>query len=87
MANLSVKCGAALLLSRAEPRAQIIGVDPDREVLAVARHKAAACAAMQWRVGMGDALVDSVGADSVSTVMSSLVRHHVPISRNRCTAR
>jgi ubiquinone/menaquinone biosynthesis C-methylase UbiE len=33
----------------------------------VARQKAAGRAAVQWRTGMGDALVDSVGADSADT--------------------
>jgi ubiquinone/menaquinone biosynthesis C-methylase UbiE len=67
---VDVGCGTgslALLLSRVEPRAQIIGVDPDSDVLAVARQKAAGCSAVQWRIGMGDALVDSVGADSADT--------------------
>jgi precorrin-6B methylase 2 len=73
---VDVGCGTgslALLLSRVEPRVQIIGVDPDSDVLAVARLKAAGCAAVQWRVGMGDALVDSVGVDSADTVVSSRV--------------
>jgi ubiquinone/menaquinone biosynthesis C-methylase UbiE len=83
---VDVGCGTgslALLLSRVEPRAQIIGVDPDREALAVARQKADACAAVQWRVGMGDALVDSVGADSSDTVVSSLVLHQCPVPMKR----
>jgi ubiquinone/menaquinone biosynthesis C-methylase UbiE len=83
---VDVGCGTgslALLLSRVEPRAQIIGVDPDREVLAVARHKETAGATVQWRVGMGDALVDSVGANSVDTVVSSLVLHQCPMQMKR----
>jgi ubiquinone/menaquinone biosynthesis C-methylase UbiE len=82
---VDVGCGTgslALLLNRVEPRAQIIGVDPDREVLAVARDKPAA-AAVQWRVGMGDALVDSVGADSADTIVSSLVLHQCPMPMKR----
>jgi ubiquinone/menaquinone biosynthesis C-methylase UbiE len=83
---VDVGCGTgslALLLSRVEPRAQIIGVDPDSDVLAVARQKAAGCAAVQWRVGMGDALVDSVGVDSADTVVSSLVLHQCPLPMKR----
>jgi ubiquinone/menaquinone biosynthesis C-methylase UbiE len=83
---VDVGCGTgslALLLSRVEPRAQIIGVDPDSDVLAVARQKAAGCAAVQWRVGMGDTLVDSVGADSADTVVSSLVLHQCPLPMKR----
>ena len=83
---VDVGCGTgslALLLSRVEPRAQIIGVDPDKDVLTVARKKAAGRPAVQWRVGMGDALVDSVGADSADTVVSSLVLHQCPLPMKR----
>jgi ubiquinone/menaquinone biosynthesis C-methylase UbiE len=76
-----VGCGTgslALLLNRVEPSALIIGVDPDPEVLAVAQGKAATDAAVQWRVGMGDSLVESLGASSVNTVVSSLVLHQCP---------
>ncbi len=83
---VDVGCGTgslALLLSRVEPRAQIIGVDPDSDVLAVARQKAAGGAAVQWRVGMGDTLVDTVGMDSADTVVSSLVLHQCPLPMKR----
>jgi len=83
---IDVGCGTgslALLLSRVQPTARIIGLDPDPDVLAVARQKAAADATVQWRVGMGDALVDSVGADSVDTVVSSLVLHQCPLPMKR----
>ena len=81
-----VGCGTgslALLLSRVEPGARIIGLDPDAEVLAVAQRKAAADTAVQWRVGMGDALVDSLGSSSVDTVVSSLVLHQCPLPMKR----
>ena len=82
-----VGCGTgslALLLSRVEPRADIVGLDPDPEVLALARRKAdAAGAAVQWRVCMGDALVDALGANSVDTVVSSLVFHQCPLPMKR----
>jgi SAM-dependent methyltransferase len=77
-----IGCGTgslALLLSRVEPSARIVGVDPDPEVLAVARRKATADPGVEWRVGMGDALVDSLGASSVDTVVSSLVLHQCPL--------
>jgi ubiquinone/menaquinone biosynthesis C-methylase UbiE len=83
---VDVGCGTgslALLLSRVEPRAQIIGVDPDSDVLAVARQKAAGGSAVQWRVGMGDKLVDAVGMDSADTVVSSLVLHQCPLPMKR----
>jgi ubiquinone/menaquinone biosynthesis C-methylase UbiE len=82
---VDVGCGTgslALLLSRVEPRAEIIGVDPDPDVLAVARRKPTAHA-VQWRAGMGDALVDSVGPDSADTVVSSLVLHQCPMPMKR----
>ena len=82
---VDVGCGTgslAALLNRVEPRAQIIGVDPDPDVLAVARRKVAADT-VQWRVGMGDALVESVGPDSADTVVSSLVLHQCPVPMKR----
>lgn len=78
---LDVGCGTgslAVLLSRVEPRAQLVGLDPDPEVLAVAQHKDAGTQ-VQWRVGMGDALVAAVGAESVHGVVSSLVLHQCPL--------
>jgi ubiquinone/menaquinone biosynthesis C-methylase UbiE len=84
---VDVGCGTgslALLLARVEPRARIVGLDPDPDVLAVARRKAhAADAAVRWRVGMGDALVKLLGAGSVNTVVSSLVLHQCPVSVKR----
>ncbi|MFJ6498602.1 class I SAM-dependent methyltransferase [Streptomyces virginiae] len=59
---VDVGCGTgsqALLLHRVEPAARVIGIDPDAGVLAVARRKArVAGAAVDWRQGMGDELVD-----------------------------
>ena len=82
-----VGCGTgslAVLLGRVEPHAQIIGLDPDREVLALARNKAeAAGITVDWRVSMGDALVDAVGANTVDTVVSSLVLHQCPLPMKR----
>jgi ubiquinone/menaquinone biosynthesis C-methylase UbiE len=82
-----VGCGTgslALLLARVEPRARIIGLDPDPDVLAVARRKSAeADSAVQWCVGMGDALMESLGADSVDAVMSSPVLHQCPLPMKR----
>jgi ubiquinone/menaquinone biosynthesis C-methylase UbiE len=80
---VDVGCGTgslALLLGRVEPSAQIVGLDPDPDVLEVARRKAvAADAAVQWRVSMGDALVECLGVNSVDTVVSSLVLHQCPL--------
>jgi ubiquinone/menaquinone biosynthesis C-methylase UbiE len=84
---VDVGCGTgstALVLSRIEPGARIIGVDPDEQVLAVARRKAdAAGAAVEWRTGMGDALVEAVGDGVADTVVSSLVLHQCPLAMKR----
>jgi len=82
---LDVGCGTgtlAVLLSRVEPRARIIGVDPDPDVLAVAESKAGA-SGVDWRVGMGDALGESVEAESVDAIVSSLVLHQCPTAMKR----
>jgi ubiquinone/menaquinone biosynthesis C-methylase UbiE len=82
-----VGCGTgslSVLLARVEPHARIIGLDPDREVLALARDKAdAAGVTVDWRVRMGDALVDELGVGSVDTVVSSLVLHQCPLPMKR----
>lgn len=51
---VDVGCGTgslALLLLRVEPRARLVGVDPDAEVLAIARRKARAAHAAGVSVG------------------------------------
>lgn len=84
---VDVGCGTgslALQLSRVEPRARVIGVDPDPEVLAVARRKAGdAGAAVRWQAGMGDELVPILGAEAADTVVSSLVLHQCPLAVKR----
>jgi ubiquinone/menaquinone biosynthesis C-methylase UbiE len=73
----------ALLLERVEPKAHITGVDPDRDVLETAQHKTPQGAAVRWQVGMGDALVDVIGAGAADTVVSSLVLHQCPLPMKR----
>ncbi|MFB8201152.1 class I SAM-dependent methyltransferase [Kitasatospora purpeofusca] len=91
---VDVGCGTgslAVLLNRVEPRATVIGVDPDPEALAVARRKAAAAAVeggtpggtTEWRVGMGDDVAAIVGAGTADTVVSSLVLHQCPVPMKR----
>lgn len=84
---LDVGCGTgslAILVGRTEPRARIVGLDPDPEMLAVARGKAAAAdARVRWLTGMGDTLVEAVGAESMDAVMSSLVLHQCPVAMKR----
>ncbi|MFJ8013682.1 class I SAM-dependent methyltransferase [Streptomyces sp. NPDC096339] len=83
---IDVGCGTGsttLLLERIEPRARIIGVDPDPDVLEIARDKGGAGTGVRWRVGMGDALTEVVGAESVGAVVSSLVLHQCPLPVKR----
>ncbi|CAN3978335.1 class I SAM-dependent methyltransferase [Kitasatospora purpeofusca] len=90
---VDVGCGTgslAVLLNRVEPRATVIGVDPDPEALAVARRKAAAAVAggtpggtPEWRIGMGDDVAAVVGAGTADTVVSSLVLHQCPVPMKR----
>ncbi|BBZ65740.1 hypothetical protein MINS_11690 [Mycolicibacterium insubricum] len=78
---VDVGCGTgtlALQLKRVAPAATVIGVDPDPDVLAVARTKVGA-PGVHWRAGMGDRLVELLGASSADTVVSSLVLHQCPI--------
>lgn len=84
-AILDVGCGTgslALLVARVEPQATVTGLDPDPKILAVARGKDAD-ARVRWLTGMGDALVDSVGAESMDAVTSSLVLHQCPMGVKR----
>jgi ubiquinone/menaquinone biosynthesis C-methylase UbiE len=84
-AILDVGCGTgslALLAARAQPQATVVGLDPDPEVLAVARGKDTQ-GRVRWLTGMGDALVDAVGAESMDAVMSSLVLHQCPVPVKR----
>jgi ubiquinone/menaquinone biosynthesis C-methylase UbiE len=84
---IDVGCGTgslALLLHHVQSGARIVGVDPDRQILEIARSKAeAAGAALDWRVGMGDALEDVMGAESATVLVSSLVLHQCPLAMKR----
>ncbi|XVV00307.1 class I SAM-dependent methyltransferase [Actinosynnema sp. CA-248983] len=80
---VDVGCGTgslALLLHRLEPRARVVGLDPDPEVLALARRKAPD---VRWQVGMGDEVAELLGAGAVDTVVSSLVLHQCPLPVKR----
>lgn len=84
---VDVGCGTGsteLLLNRVEPRARVIGVDPDPDVIAVARRKAEDSGArVQWEIGMGDALPEVVGSGVADTVVSSLVLHQCRLEMKR----
>lgn len=82
---LDVGCGTgtfAIMLKRACPSARIIGVDPDENVLAIARAKASAAGAdVEWRRAFGDELA-GLGV-RVDKVVSSLVFHQCPLEVKR----
>ena len=82
---LDVGCGTgtfAVMLKRAEPRAHVVGLDPDADVLARARAKAAkADAEVAFRQGFArDADADG---GRFTKVVSSLVFHQVPMQEKR----
>ena len=79
---LDVGCGTgslAIRLSDLEPRAKIIGLDPDPDVLEIARGKAKRHGVnVVWKNGFLDQeMVADVG--QVSKVVSSLVFHQTPM--------
>jgi FkbM family methyltransferase len=84
---LDVGCGTgslAILLKRRCPQARVIGVDPDPEVLGIARRKA-----RNARLAIELAQVDAGGIAGVvrsgeaSKVASSLVFHHLSLTEKR----
>lgn len=81
---LDVGCGTgtlAILLKQAEPEARITGVDPDPEVLSIARSKAeAAGVEIEWRQGFAH---DAASFGVFDKVVSSLVFHQVPMDGKR----
>jgi ubiquinone/menaquinone biosynthesis C-methylase UbiE len=74
---LDVGCGTgtfAISLAAARPDAEVIALDPDPEVLAIARAKEGA-PAVAWREGRADAV--GVPDASADAVVLSLVLHHL----------
>lgn len=84
---VDVGCGTgtlALLLHAAQPRAQVLGVDPDLQVLGIAARKARdAGPTLRWQQGMGDELVRLLGEGSMDKATSSLVLHQCPMQTKR----
>ena len=64
-------------LKRRAPACRLVGVDPDPEVLAIARAKAEALGlTIEWHQAMGDQAGAFVADGSASKAVSSLVLHH-----------
>jgi ubiquinone/menaquinone biosynthesis C-methylase UbiE len=74
---LDIGCGTgtfAISLASTRPDAQVVGIDGDQEILALARAKDGA-ERVQWREGLAGAL--PFGDGSVDVVTMSLVLHHL----------
>jgi ubiquinone/menaquinone biosynthesis C-methylase UbiE len=80
---VDVGCGTAslaLMMKRHEPQARIIGIDPDPEILGIAREKVRkAGLSVEFVHGMGDKAAALVGPGIASKAVSSLVLHQCPV--------
>jgi len=80
---VDVGCGTgsfAVMLKAHAPGANVIGIDPDEEALAIARAKAdGAGAEIRWQRGFARDL----GERSADAVVSSLMFHQVPMAEKR----
>lgn len=80
---VDVGCGTGALsipIAARVPKARVIGVDGDPEVLAIARAKPGADA-VEWTEGLAGSLPVTNGDADV--VMTSLVLHHLPLETKR----
>lgn len=84
---VDVGCGTgtlATLIKAAAPGANVIGIDPDPEVLDRARAKAGARrAGVDFLQGFAGDVSDLIGQGRADKVVSSLVFHQVPIAGKR----
>jgi ubiquinone/menaquinone biosynthesis C-methylase UbiE len=80
---VDVGCGTASLairIKQQQPGARVIGVDPDPQVLAIARAKVRrAGVQVEFVEGMGDRAVEFLGPGLATKVVSSLVLHQCPV--------
>lgn len=78
-----VGCGSGshmLMMHGLQPQARIVGVDPDERMLALARRKAQqAGVQLEFRTGMGHALVAVLPDLRPNKLVSSLVLHQCPM--------
>lgn len=66
----------AIAIKQRAPGARVIGIDPDPNVLQLARMKARAAGAdIEWIEGYGDQVAQLVGVGRATKAMSSLVLH------------
>lgn len=80
---VDIGCGTASLAIRMkqhQPGARVIGVDPDPEVLDIARAKVRKAGVdVEFVNGMGDKAAELVGPGTASKAVSSLVLHQCPV--------
>ena len=84
---VDIGCGTAslaILMKRCQPGAHVIGVDPDPEVLGIAREKVRkAGLEIEFVQGMGDRAAELVGPGTASKTVSSLVLHQCPVAMKK----
>jgi ubiquinone/menaquinone biosynthesis C-methylase UbiE len=80
---VDIGCGTASLairMTRQQPDARVIGVDPDPEVLAIARAKARREGVeIEFVQAMGDRAAELIGPGTADKAVSSLVLHQCPV--------
>lgn len=88
-AIVDLGCGTGSMLVRlgkAAPGAQLMGVDPDADVLRLAQRKAAgAGVSLRLLQGFGRDAAGLCGGAGVTKVISSLVLHQTPMAEKRAT--
>lgn len=84
---IDLGCGTgtlAIMIKRQCPQARVIGLDPDPDVLRIARRKARrAGVAVELIEGTADRIVDAARLATPSKVVSSLVFHHLSLATKR----
>lgn len=85
---VDIGCGTgtlAIAIKQAFPDCEVIGIDPDRPALDLARGKAgAAGVTVRWEQAMGDRADDIVG--SCDVILSSLVFHQCAVETKQAIA-
>jgi ubiquinone/menaquinone biosynthesis C-methylase UbiE len=80
---VDIGCGTgsqAIAIKKKRPGARVIGIDPDPNVLDIARAKAkAAGVEIEWRQGLGGQAADLIGEGVADAVISSLVLHQCDV--------